>query len=124
MNEEYGFGNPINEYLDICENKYGEDYYDAFRFRNRILYDWAVNLFISNEFDQSLNIVNEILSMNENEKNIDYAVSSNLKACIFDRQGQYNDAIKCYDEALKINPDNQRIINNRQKTMEKLNNLK
>ncbi len=114
----------INEYLAICENRYDDDYYDAFRFRNKILYDWAVKLFISNEYDESFKMVNDILLINEDEKNIDYAVTSNLKACIFDRWGQYDEAIKCYDEALKIDPDNPGIINNRQKTMEKLNNLR
>lgn len=70
------------------------------------LLDNAIALYDSQNYEQSLPLLNEVL---EAEPNNAYALY--YRAMIYDANKKYYDAIKDYKQAISINPDDLQIIN-------------
>ena len=78
------------------------------------LYDWADALYDDYNMYESLEHIDEYLSIANNNSN-DYARGINLKGCILDKLGKDTEALKCFDKALEISPDNKTFQKNQKR---------
>ena len=73
---------------------------------NSKLLETAIALFDAQDYEQSLPLLNQVISTDANNS---YALY--YRAMIFDSQEKYQDAIKDYKNAININPQDLKIIN-------------
>jgi len=78
------------------------------------LYEWADALYDAHNMRESLERIDEYLSI-ANKNSNDYARGINLKGCILDELGKDTEALNCFDEALKISPNNKTFQKNQKR---------
>lgn len=72
-----------------------------------LIIDEAWKLHLKNHNTEALNLIDFVLKLQSDENYY------NVKAVIYDKLSQFEEADKCYDEALKINPHNHVIRQNK-----------
>ena len=78
------------------------------------LYDWADALYDDYHMSESIERIDEYLSL-ANKNSSDYAKCMNLKGCALHELGNHTEALKCFNKALEISPDNEAFQINQQK---------
>ena len=78
------------------------------------LYDWADALYDDYHMSESIERIDEYLSL-ANKNSSDYAKGMNLKGCALNELGNHTEALKCFNKALEISPDNEAFQINQRK---------
>ena len=84
--------------------------------KRSFLYDWAKVTFDMDDMNDSMKRIDEYISLSDDGSD-EYARGINFKGCIYYRKGDYKNALKCFNRALEISPDNKTFQENRQNVL-------
>jgi Flp pilus assembly protein TadD, contains TPR repeats len=79
------------------------------------LYTAGAEAYAEGDVKKALHFINEVLQANPN-----HAMAWNIKGNVLDRTGKFEEALCCYDSAIKLDPSNADILFNKAETLEKM----
>jgi tetratricopeptide (TPR) repeat protein len=91
------------------------------RNKAKFLTEWAVYLVVSDDLEQAMKRANEALSIFEDKTLYEYGIALDVKATIFRINEEYEEALKYFDKALEVLPDDEFIQKGRESVLEKMN---